>query len=55
MHRQFIDLAIGLAKAGIITVFNGECCGGLMENDEIVVKYYLEPDNITLTEDLGVI
>jgi hypothetical protein len=55
LHRQFIDLAIGLAKVGIVTVFEGDRCGAIVENEETIVKYYLEPQNITITQDLEVI
>ena len=41
LHRQFIDLVIGLAKVGVITEFREECCGAVYENGELVVKYYL--------------
>ena len=30
LHRQFIELAIGLAKAGVVTKFRGECCGAIV-------------------------
>ena len=51
IHRQFIDLAIGLAKAGIVTNFKGQNCGAIEENGELTVKYYLEPKDVEITDD----
>ena len=33
LHRQFIDIAMGLAKAGIIATFSPNSCGGILEDD----------------------
>ena len=30
LHRQFIELVIGLAKAGVVTKFRGDCCGAII-------------------------
>lgn len=52
LHRQFIELAIGLAKAGIVTTFDSLRCGLLVEPDEAIVKYYLLPEEAIFAEDL---
>ena len=54
MHQQFIELAISLAKAGIITTFDSKCCGANNEAFGIILKYYLEPGQIKITEDLDI-
>ena len=55
LHRQFIDLSLGLAKVGIITEFQENNCGFLFEEGKYLVKYYVEPEQITITEDLEVV
>jgi hypothetical protein len=41
MHKQFIELAIYLAKNYILTSFNPNRCGVIINEDKTLVKYYL--------------
>ena len=41
LHKQFIELAIYLAKNYILTSFNPIRCGVLLKENQSVVKYYL--------------
>jgi hypothetical protein len=41
MHRQFIELAIFLAKHCIVTTFSPNRCGVVMKDGNTQLKYYL--------------
>jgi hypothetical protein len=41
MHRQFIELAIYLAKNFIATSFEGSRCGVVIAESKGTLKYYL--------------
>lgn len=41
LHRQFIELAIFLAKHCIITSFNPTRCGMVIKEGQNLLKYYL--------------
>jgi hypothetical protein len=49
IHRQFIELAIYLAKHCILTAFNPSRCGAVISEDRTVIKYYLPLNDITIT------
>jgi len=51
MHRQFIELAIYLAKNGILTTFSPCRCGTLVNESKTCLKYYLPLCDITLTNN----
>ena len=41
IHRQFIELAIFLAKHCIVTTFNPARCGVVVKEHQTILKYYL--------------
>jgi hypothetical protein len=49
MHRQFIELAIYLAKNCILTTFNPNRCGVVINEAKSTLKYYLPLPEITVT------
>jgi hypothetical protein len=49
MHRQFIELAIYLAKNCILTTFNPGRCGVVVNEAKSTLKYYLPLPEITVT------
>ena len=51
MHRQFIELAIYLAKNFIITSFAPNRCGVLINESQSTLKYYLPLNEITITDN----
>lgn len=55
LHRQFIELAIYLAKHYVATPFNPERCGAMMQDKKTVVKYYLPIGEITITDNISLL
>lgn len=51
MHRQFIELAIYLAKNCIVTTFNPERCGVVINENKSTLKYYLPLPDINITDN----
>lgn len=51
MHRQFIELAIYLAKNFILTTFSPKRCGVVVNEGTSILKYYLPLNEITLTDN----
>lgn len=51
MHRQFIELAIYLAKNCIVTTFSPERCGVVIKEDKSTLKYYLPLPDINITDN----
>jgi hypothetical protein len=51
MHRQFIELAIFLAKNCILTTFAPHRCGVLTNDDKNTLKYYLPLNEISITNN----
>lgn len=51
IHRQFIELAIYLAKHCILTAFNPSRCGAVISEERTVIKYYLPLNEITITSN----
>jgi hypothetical protein len=51
MHRQFIELAIYLAKNCIVTAFNPERCGMVVNENRSTLKYYLPLPDINITDN----
>ena len=51
MHRQFIELAIYLAKNCIVTAFSPQRCGVVIKEDKSTLKYYLPLADISLTDN----
>jgi serine/threonine protein kinase len=49
LHKQFIELAIYFAKNGIVTTFNPQRCGTIINEQTSTVKYYLPLSDISLT------
>jgi hypothetical protein len=41
LHKQFISLAIYLAKNYILTSFNPNRCGVVLNEGKLLIKYYL--------------
>jgi hypothetical protein len=41
LHKQFIELAIYLAKNYILTSFNSERCGVIINEEKTLIKYFL--------------
>lgn len=55
MHRQFIELAIYLAKNCILTTFNPERCGIVINENRSLLKYYLPLQDITITNNISML
>jgi hypothetical protein len=51
MHRQFIELAIYLAKNCLITSFIPTRCGIVIKEGRTLLKYYLPLNEITITSN----
>jgi serine/threonine protein kinase len=51
MHRQFIELAIYFAKNCIVTTFNPQRCGVLINEGVSTLKYYLPLPDLTITNN----
>jgi hypothetical protein len=49
LHRQFIELAIHLAKNSILTSFSPSRCGVVATGERTLVKYFLPLNEIVLT------
>lgn len=50
IHRQFIEMAIYLAKNCILTTFSPSRCGVVVSEANSTLKYYLPLNEITLTD-----
>jgi hypothetical protein len=49
-HKQLIQLAIHLAKHYVLTAFNASRCGVVLMEDKFIVKYFLPPAELVLTQ-----
>ncbi len=55
LHKQFIQLAIFLAKNYIITSFSPERCGVISSQDKTIIKYYLPLSQIIVTNNISML
>ena len=53
LHKQFIELAIYLAKQYILTSFNPARCGVIINDKKSLIKYYLPLNDITFTDNIS--
>lgn len=53
LHKQFIELAIYLAKQYILTSFNPSRCGVIINDKKSLIKYYLPLNDITFTDNIS--
>ncbi len=51
IHRQFIELAIFLAKHCMVTSFSASRCGVVVKEEQTILKYYLPLQEITITDN----
>ena len=51
MHKQFIELAIFLAKNCILTTFSPSRCGVVVNEEKSILKYYLPLNELSITND----
>lgn len=49
LHKQFIELAIHLAKHSILTSFSPSRCGAVLTEGRVLVKYFLPLNQIVIT------
>lgn len=55
LHRQFIELAIYLAKHYVATSFNPKRCGAMTVDKKTVVKYYLPIGEIRISDNISLL
>jgi len=55
MHKQFIELAIYLAKNYILTSFSPERCGVIINEGKSIIKYFLPLNEIIITTNISML
>jgi hypothetical protein len=55
LHKQFIELAIHLAKHSILTSFSPNRCGVTVSGERTTVKYFLPLNEIVLTSSISML
>jgi hypothetical protein len=53
LHKQFIELAIYLAKQSILTSFNPSRCGMIINERKTLIKYFLPLNEIVITNNIS--
>lgn len=55
LHKQFIELAIYLAKQYILTSFNPARCGVIINERKTIIKYFLPLNEIIITDNISML
>jgi hypothetical protein len=55
LHKQFIELAIHLAKHSILTSFSPGRCGVVVSGERTTIKYFLPLNEIVLTSSINML